>query len=183
MKKFKTRTCKMLNYDFNILFNTNSNFNFKVVLEEIEAIEITEEEFNLLMTRKNPFKDYNTSEIEYNAFVIPNKYGTEDYVLYVLTDVCKNYRGFRHHCNNCPNDIFPGYYCITWACYFSENLSSNIYICCESEETDNKKWIWNDSVDDERNLYMYDQLELQSKADESEFTPISGFLNGIIDSE
>lgn len=173
-KNFKTRMVKVLDHDFMISFRGS----FKVILKEYEAIEITKEEFEILKTRKDPFAEYNTAKKNYEAFVIPNIYGEDEHLIYVLSSTCKNYRGFKRHCSNCePDSLGFNNYCRMWSCYCVESLSSYIKIY-KSDNEDRKFGItsyrheYDDSVDDRRNYYMYQQLKEQETASEDEFIPV-----------
>lgn len=171
-KDFKTRMVKILDYDLTIAFRGQA----KVILKEHEAIEITEEEFNRLKTRKDPFREYNTSKKQYDTFVIPDAYGKDEHLIYVLLKVCKNYHGFKRHCSNCNNsNILCD--CMLWLCYCGECMSHyiKIYKC---NEDDFKFGItsyrneYDDSFDDRVNYYMYLQLDEQKTASENEFIPV-----------
>ena len=137
-----------LGYECFILQSVQSN-----TTKRVWAIEITESEFNILMTKKDPFKDYNTRNKKYNAFVILNKYGSsgKDYTLYVLVDTCNKYHGFKCYCDDyvCNKD-----YCITWLRSISESRSHFLHIHPE-DELDNNKYVIDIPIDDRLNYYMY----------------------------
>lgn len=165
-KDFRTRTCKVLSTDINIFFRGRP----KVICKKLTAIEITEEEFDNLKTKKNPFKDYNTANIKYNTFIIPNKYGKGQHKIYHLTHVCDKYSGYNRKCPECDKFTFNN--CIVWNVYISMSLSSNFYVCPEIEESDNKKYIFNDPIDDMMNAYMFDQLKEQRRGCKDEFIKV-----------
>lgn len=169
-KDFKTRIVKILTYD-NFIFRGR----IKVVLKEYEAIEITTEEFERIKTRKNPFAEYNTAKKQYNTFVIPDIYGEDEHLIYILQHVCDNYHGFKRHCHTCPNYDFS--YCMKWACYCTETISHYERIIlnplpgCDDDDDNGYRYVSKYPVDDNINWYMYEQLKEQETASEDEFIP------------